>query len=83
AEQQSEEAAATLSSIYDSSSSEAIRRDIILIMTKWRDWTWLSDQRANFRKMSFAERRAYIIASYSLKDEGKHWREHTSNEFSP
>lgn len=83
AEEQSEEAAATLTSVYDSSVSEAVRRDIILIMTKWRDWTWLSDQRANFRKMSFAERRAYIIASYSLKDEGKHWRDHTADEFSP
>lgn len=82
-ETQSEEAAATLSKLYDTTSSEAIRRDIILIMAKWRNWTWLSDQKANFRKMSFWERRAYIIASYSLKDEGKHWREHTVDEFSP
>jgi hypothetical protein len=80
---QSEEAAATLVAVYDTTSSQSIKRDIILIMTMWRDWTWLSDRRAYFRTMSPSERRAYIIASYRLKDEGKHWREHTADEFSP
>lgn len=82
-EKQSEESTATLIHIFDTCNSEAIRRDIILIMTKWRNWTWLSDRKAYFRSMSQPERRAYIIASYSLKDEGKHWRDHMSDEFSP
>lgn len=80
---QSEEGAATLSDIYEQSTSAAIKHDVILIMTKWRDWAWLSDKRANFRTMSAPERRAFIIASFSLRDEGKHWRKHTSDEFGP
>jgi hypothetical protein len=52
-------------------------------MAKWKNWYWLSDLRTNFRSLSPAERRAFIVASYALRDEGKHWRQHTSNEFSP
>ncbi len=60
-----------------------IRRDIILAMAKWRVWHWLSERRASFRAMSPPERRAFLIASYVLRDEGKHWRRHLSAEFSP
>jgi len=81
-EQQSEESMAVLVTLYDSTNSEAIRRDIILIMAKWRNWIWLSDRRAYFRSMRPMERRAYIAASYRLGDEGKHWRDHTKDEFS-
>lgn len=80
---QSEESVATLTAIYDKTDSAAIRQDIILILAKWRDWTWLSDKRARFRAMAPAERRAFIVASYMLADEGKHWRQHTSDEFGP
>jgi hypothetical protein len=60
-----------------------VRRDIILAMTRPGGWHWLSDRRTSFRSMSPAERRAFIIASYSLKDEGRHWRDHMADEFSP
>jgi hypothetical protein len=83
AEHQSEEAAAVLIDLYDTTNGEAIKRDIILIMARWRNWIWLSDRRAYFRSMTPMERRAYIVASYSLKDEGKHWRDHTKDEFTP
>lgn len=79
----SEEAAATLVNVYEQTNSETIRTDIILIMSKWNNWVWLSDRRRFFRSMSPGERRAFIIASYYLSDEGKHWRKHTSGEFSP
>jgi hypothetical protein len=78
------EAEGVLAKIYKLSTSSALlRRDIILTMAKWRNWYWLSDLRTSFRSMSPAERRAFIIASYALRDEGRHWRQHTSGEFSP
>jgi hypothetical protein len=80
--ERTEEAVALITRVFDSTSSAALRRDIILIMTRWREWIWLSDRRASFRSMGPAERRAFIIASYALKDEGKHWRGHTNKEFS-
>lgn len=79
----SEEATSTLGNVYESTTSQAIRRDIILIMAKWRNWIWLSDRKAEFRSMGQAERRAFIVASYSLKDEGSHWRSHMATEFTP
>ncbi len=82
-EHTSEETTAVLANLHDQTASEAIRRDITLIMVRRRNWIWLSDRRAYFRSMTPMERRAYIIASYSLKDEGKHWRDHTKDEFSP
>lgn len=60
-----------------------VRRDIILAMVRLNGWYWLSDRRTSFRSMSPSERRAFIVASYSLKDEGKHWRKAISDEFSP
>jgi hypothetical protein len=60
-----------------------VRRDIILALTRLGTWHWLSDRRTTFRSMSPAERRAFIIASYSLKDEGKHWRKYMADEFAP
>lgn len=83
AQRPSEESTAVLTRLYDSTNSEAIKRDIIIVMVQWRNWIWLSDRKAYFRSMRPMERRAYIVASYSLKDEGRHWREHTREEFQP
>ncbi|MHB1219764.1 MAG: RNA-directed DNA polymerase [Alphaproteobacteria bacterium] len=80
----SPEAEAILEKIYRQASSSALlRRDIILVMAKWRNWYWLSDLRASFRTLSPAERRAFIVASYLLKEEGRHWRRSTAGEFTP
>jgi hypothetical protein len=79
----SPEAEAVLAAIFKSSSSSLLRRDVILVMAKWKNWYWLSDLRTSFRSLSPAERRAFIIASYSLRDEGRHWRQNTADEFSP
>ena len=79
---QSYAAEEVLSKIYNTTQvGSYIRRDIILIMARWKVWAWLSDQRASFRTMSQPERRAFIIASYGLNDEGKHWRAHVKREF--
>lgn len=60
-----------------------VRRDIILAMARLGGWHWLSDRRVSFRTMSPFERRAFIIASYTLKDEGRHWRKYISKEWTP
>lgn len=82
-EKRSEETVSLFSRLYDLTDNVAIRRDIILSMTRWREWIWLSDRRSSFRAMRPSERRAFIIGSYVLKDEGKHWRDHTKSEFTP
>jgi Reverse transcriptase (RNA-dependent DNA polymerase) len=80
----SPEAEAVLAKVFKlSTSSSLLRRDIILIMAKWKNWYWLSDLRSSFRSLSVPERRAFIIASFSLRDEGRYWRRHTADEFSP
>jgi hypothetical protein len=72
-----------LNRVYKETRSIPIRRDIILAMARWHAWYWLSNLRSDFRTLSPAERRAFLIASYVLTDEGKHWREHIGPELSP
>jgi hypothetical protein len=72
-----------LKEIFDSRPSEIIRRDIILIMALWGDWYWLSDLRNRYRQLSAPEKRALLVASYSLKDEGRHWRDNIKKELNP
>jgi hypothetical protein len=72
-----------LQRVYDNRASQIIRRDVIMIMAGRSEWYWLSDLRNKFRHLTPMERRAFIVCSYALKDEGSHWRDHTKREFSP
>ena len=72
-----------LKELYENRTSEIVRRDIILIMALWGDWYWLSDLRNHYRQLSAAERRALLVASYALKDEGKYWRSTIKKELNP
>lgn len=63
--------------------SPLIRRLIILIMASWDCYFWLSDIKKRFRVFTSWERNAFILASYSLGDEGKHWRTHIKHSLSP
>jgi Reverse transcriptase (RNA-dependent DNA polymerase) len=74
---------ALLQQIYEERTSPLVRRDIILVLAKWGEWYWLSDRRNRFRELSGPERRAFIVASYILKDEGDHWRDHIVKELNP
>jgi hypothetical protein len=78
-----EESRLLLTSLFRSDRNEAIRRDIILALAKWRDWHWLSDLKNRFRQLTDIERRGFTIASFGLGDEGQHWRRHLRREFSP
>ena len=83
AESQGPELEELLNRIYSNTKSSILRRDIIMVMAKWRAWYWLSNLRTAFRTLGAAERRAFIVASYVLTDEGKHWRSHIERELSP
>lgn len=78
-----EEVQQLVKELYESRTSDILRRDIILIMALWGDWYWLSDLRNRYRQLSAAEKRALLVASYSLKDEGKHWRTNMRKELNP
>jgi hypothetical protein len=73
---QSQQKEEILIRIFDQSANPMIRRLIILTMAKWRCHYWLSDAKLKYGAMSTFERRSFIIASYSLGDEGRHWRDH-------
>jgi hypothetical protein len=72
-----------LNKVYERTRSILIRRDIILGMARWRATYWLSDLRGQFRTFTPAERRAFLIGSFCLTDEGRHWRQHIAPELSP
>lgn len=72
-----------LQRIYLQRTATMVRRDIILTMAHWGVAYWLSDLRNRFRELSEAEKRAFIIASFILRDEGEHWRRALRREFSP
>jgi len=68
--------------IFEESANPMIRRLVILAMAKWSCHYWLSDAKTKYGAMSIFERRAFIIASYFLGDEGKHWRDHVKGSWS-
>ncbi|MDQ7096848.1 RNA-directed DNA polymerase [Desulfosporosinus sp. PR] len=77
----SDENEITILKVFDSTESELIRRDIILIMAKWNATHWISDMKNRYSSMTAWEKRSFILASYKLGDEGKHWRDHTRFQF--
>lgn len=78
----SEETELSLASIYKKNSSMMIRRDIILLMAFRSADYWLSDCKTKFATLTGWERRAFVVASYTLGDEGKHWRDSVKADLS-
>lgn len=71
-----------LQRLYSTAESLLIKRDIILAMFNYRYTPWISDLRSQYSTFHSILRRAFIIASYSLGDEGRHWRDHNKKNFS-
>jgi len=69
--------------IFDREPSPLIRRQIILIMANWKCYYWLSDIKQKYSGLGEWEKRAFIISSYILGDEGKHWRDNTKRSWTP
>lgn len=68
---------------YDEASDSIVRRDVILTFANWQHVGWLSMEKQKFQTLSLWERRALILASYYLNDEGKHWRGFAKDWFTP
>jgi hypothetical protein len=69
-----EETEVLLASVFQDSRSMMIRRDVILMMASRRADHWVSDCKHIFATANGWERRALLIASYTLGEEGDHWR---------
>lgn len=78
----SEENQAVLSQLYDGLPA-FIQRDIVIIMSHWGAAFWLSDRRHQFGRMHPWVQRAFVMASYSLADEGRHWRDRIEAQIPP
>jgi hypothetical protein len=63
--------------------SPLVKREIILAMADWGHNHWITDLKKRFKGLSKWERRAYIVASYFLTDEGKFWRNKNKSSFEP
>lgn len=72
-----------LGEIFDRTPKPLIRRIIILVMANWECHYWLSHIKQNYSGLSEWEKRPYIISSYMLGDEGKHWRNHIKRTWNP
>jgi hypothetical protein len=76
------EAQTILTEIYKSHTDSILVTLVITqAMTKWKTYYWLSELRRLFPTMNPWQRRLFIVSSYLLGDEGKHWREHNKKRF--
>lgn len=83
AQDPSDETDEVLTQIYGETVSPSIRRDVILAMARRNADYWVSDKLKYWRSLTEWERRALIIASYMLGDEGEYWRAGVKAEFQP
>jgi hypothetical protein len=83
AHDESEEADTILTNLYKRPVNMMIKRDIILIMAKRNADYWISNCRKQYSLLTPWERRALIIASYILEDEGAHWRDTIKKQLPP
>lgn len=79
----SEETDAALVQKYTNTAAMMIRRDIILVLAMHNVDCWISDCLKKFSSHALWEKRALIVASYILEDEGKHWRDRIKRTLSP
>lgn len=59
---------------FGSGPAPTIQRDIMLTMARWGVRYWLSDQKNYIATAHPWVRRAFLVGSYVLGDEGAHWR---------
>ena len=80
---QSEENEYLLNKVFENTESELVKKDIILIFAKWNSSHWIGNLRIGYNSLNVWEKRSFIVSSYVLEDEGKHWRDHLKKDFSP
>ena len=77
ADDPSEEASDLFAKIYSDTDNLLIRRDVILCMARRDVEYWLGDVIRSAVTTDLWLRRALIVGSFKLGDEGKHWRTRT------
>jgi hypothetical protein len=73
---------AQLATLYDTSPA-FIQRDIVLAMARWHSTYWLSDKKTQYDSMHPWVKRAFLMSSYVLGDEGSYWRGSIRSRLSP
>ncbi|MGV1009104.1 MAG: RNA-directed DNA polymerase [Dermatophilaceae bacterium] len=68
---------------FGSSPVPTIQRDITLALAKWGARYWMSNQKNYTQDQHPWVRRAFLIGSFILGDEGVHWRNRQRNSLSP
>lgn len=77
----SENTVQAIEQLYTKLTSPLVKTNCLYSMTNLNNYFWISDIKSRFSTLSKWERRAFIASSYYLRDEGKHWREHTNSQF--
>jgi hypothetical protein len=67
--------------LFNQRTNPLVRREIILAMADWGHTHWLTDIKRRFNGSSKWERCCFIVSSFVLGDEGKHWRAHNKDSF--
>lgn len=67
--------------IFKKSTSPLVRREIVVAWARWQHNHSLTDLKIKFAALSKWERRAFIVGSYILTDEGRHWRSYNKKSF--
>jgi hypothetical protein len=79
----SDETDTVLINVFAETTSMIIKRDIILILAKHNADYWISNQLKHFNTATPWEKRALLISSYILEDEGREWRKRIKAALSP
>lgn len=81
---ESDETETLLATLHNKPLDTMIKKDIILMMANRGADHWISNCRKSYSTLTIWEKRAMLISSYTLEDEGTHWRssiKHDLNEF--
>ncbi|MDM1708018.1 RNA-directed DNA polymerase [Thiopseudomonas alkaliphila] len=82
AKENSVEGQTVLTEIYRSNTDSILISLVVTqAMAKWNTHYWLSELRRTFPTMTSWQRRLFIVSSYLLGDEGKHWLAHNKARF--
>ena len=76
----SEDTEVVFNELYKRPLDMGIKRDLILAMARRNADYWISNLRKRFSTLTPWERRALLVASYILEDEGAHWRRSIKGE---
>jgi len=69
--------------IFDRSHNQMVRRQVVMGMIESEGTFWLREQKGNFANVGEMEKRAILLGSFWLRDEGSHWRAAVARGLTP